>query len=205
MQSWAPISETSFQQNGDPCLGCHWYAATTRSRHEKKVAQHLSEKSLECFLPLRFLVHAWKNGKANVQLPLFPGYVFVRVHQSDMLRVLQTPGVVRFVSTRGLPTKIPDKELYAIRAAVTSQTNPNLHPFMPSGHRVRIKRGPLHGVEGMLVSDKCASRVVLSVSLLMRSVSVEVAADDLEPVESIESSQEYWQASSSSRELQWNE
>jgi len=162
-----------------------WYAACTRSRHEKKVAQYLLQKSVVCFLPLCNEVHQWKNGKANVELPLFPGYVFVNSAPADLIRVLQTPGVVRFVTTKGSPTSIPEAELESVRAVATSDVIAEIHPFQDFGARVRITQGPLRGIEGILVSQKGSSRVILSITLIMRSVSVEVAVHDFELVETV--------------------
>jgi transcription elongation factor/antiterminator RfaH len=187
MFSAQSVSESFFACSAKDTQPRFWYAAYTRSRHEKKVAQHLLQKSVACFLPLYDEVHQWTSGKANVQLPLFPGYVFVNIHPTDFIRVLQTPGVVRFVKTHGSPTPIRDAELESVRTVATSDVRAEMHPFLAFGTRVQITRGPLRGIEGIIVSQKGSSRLILSITLIMRSVSVEVAADDFQPIEAVTS------------------
>jgi transcription antitermination factor NusG len=163
-----------------------WYAAYTRSRHEKVIAQYLLRKDLQCFLPLHEAVGKRPIGSAHLQIPLFPGYVFVHIYPRELSRVLQTPGVVRFISTGIFPAVIPEEEIEAVRRAVNSG-RVEAHPFLVAGARVRISRGPLQGMEGIVVSHKGMSRVILSLNLIMRSVSVEIDTADLLPLETVNS------------------
>jgi transcription antitermination factor NusG len=160
----------------------YWYALYTRSRHEKRIADQLQCKQIEHFLPLYEAVHRWRDRNARVSLPLFPGYVFVRLCLADRLQVLQLPGVVRFVSFSGKPQPLPDNQLETLRNGLAHQLRMEPHPFLRIGRRVRIRRGALEGAEGFLLRKKERMRFILSVELLMRSVSVEVDAADVEPI-----------------------
>ncbi len=159
----------------------HWYAAYTRANHEKRVAEQLVRKRIEHFLPLYGSVRRWKDRRMRLQLPLFPGYVFVQLALRNRLQVLEIPSVVRLVGFNGHPTALPDGEMEALREGLASQLRAEPHPYLPVGRRVRILRGPLTGLEGILLRRKSSFRVVLSVELIMRSVAVEVDAADLLP------------------------
>jgi transcription antitermination factor NusG len=158
----------------------HWFVAHTSANHEKRVTQQLLERSVEHFLPLYETVRRWKDRRMKLQLPLFPGYVFVRLPLRDRLKVLQVHGVARLVAFNGQPAVLPDREIEALRVSLTSQLRTEPHPYLTIGRRVRVKRGPLEGVEGFLIRKKNACRVVLSLDLIMRSASVEVDGSDLE-------------------------
>lgn len=160
----------------------HWYAAYTCARHEKRVVEQLLERSVEHFLPLYDSVHRWKDRRVRLQLPLFPGYVFVRIPLRDRLRVLQVPGVVRLVGFNGLPTPLPDGDVEGLRNGLVRALHVERHPYLTLGRRVRITNGPLRGIEGILVRKKNRYRVIVSIDLIMRSVSVEI---DLVEVERI--------------------
>ena len=118
----------------------------------------------------------------KLQLPLFPGYVFVRLLLRERLKVLQVPGVARLISFNGQPAVLPDTEVEALRAGLATRLRAEPHPYLTVGRRVRVKRGPLAGVEGILIRKKNACRVVLSLDLIMQSASVEVDASDLEKI-----------------------
>jgi len=158
-----------------------WYAAYTCANHEKRVAKQLEERAVEHFLPLYGSVRRWKDRKVKLELPLFPGYVFVRLALRDRLRVLQTPGVARLVGFGGLPAALPDQEMEAMRNGLERQLRLEPHPYLTIGRRVRLKSGPLMGLEGFLVRRKGLLRLVLSLDLIQRSVAVEVDAADVEP------------------------
>lgn len=158
-----------------------WYAAYTRSRHEKSVADQLQRKQIETFLPLYETMHRWKNGDHGVQLPLFPGYAFVRIALRDRLEVLKVPGVVRLVGFNGTPTALEDEEVESLRRALAAGVRAAPHPHLTVGRRVRISAGPLAGVQGILLRRKGNCHVVLSIDLIQRSVLVHVEADALEP------------------------
>lgn len=159
-----------------------WYAAYTRSRHEKVVAETLQQRTVEYFLPLYETVHKWKNGRFRVQLPLFPGYLFVHIALRDRLRVLQVPGVVRLVGVNGVPTPLPQGELEIIRSVLSKGIEAQPHPYLRVGQRVRIISGPMEGLQGILLRRRGRPRVVVSVDLIMRSVALDIDVAQVEPV-----------------------
>lgn len=159
----------------------HWYAAYTCAQHEKRVAEQLAEREVEHLLPLYSAVHRWKDRRVRVELPLFPGYVFVRLALHDRLRVLQVPSIVRLVGFGGLPTALPDDQIELLRSGLADRLHAGPHPFLAVGRRVRIVRGPLAGLEGVLRRKKNSLRFVLSVELIQRSIAVDVDAADVEP------------------------
>ncbi|MGE5206683.1 MAG: transcription termination/antitermination protein NusG [Chlamydiota bacterium] len=160
----------------------HWYAAYTRSRHEKVVAEALQQRTVEHFLPLYETVRKWKNGRFKVQLPLFPGYLFVHIALRDRLRVLQVPGVVRLVGFNGVPAPLPQVELEIIRSALSKGAEAEPHPYLRVGQRVRITSGPMEGLQGILLRRRGRPRVVVSVDLIMRSVALDIDAAQVEPL-----------------------
>jgi transcription antitermination factor NusG len=159
-----------------------WYAAYTSANHEKRVADQLGVREVEHFLPLYASVRRWKDRRMKLQLPLFPGYVFVHLPLRDRLKVLQVPGVARLVGFNGQPAVLPDKEIEGLRAGLATERRAEPHPYLTVGRSVRVKSGPLEGVEGILIRKKNVYRVVLSLDLIQRSASVEVDASDLERV-----------------------
>ena len=159
-----------------------WYAAYTAPRHEKRVAQQMLGYRIDCFLPLYKSIRRWKDRRKQLELPLFPGYVFVRIELGDRLRVLGSPGVVQIVSFNGKPAPLPDAEIEALRSGLIKNAWIEPHPYLKIGRRVRLHSGPMAGVEGIVVRRKDKFRVVLSIDLIMRSVAVEVDEADIEPV-----------------------
>jgi transcription antitermination factor NusG len=161
----------------------NWYALHIRSRHEKRVAERLGSQSLETFLPLHRSRHTWKNGvHVDVDLPLFPCYLFARASIHDRIRLLQHPGVLGFAASTTRPTVIPDEEIFVLRAA-TDSLKAEPHPYLNNGDAVRIVAGPLAGMTGILTRRKQEYRVVLSIEAIMRSIVVEVSEFDIEPQE----------------------
>lgn len=158
-----------------------WYAAYTNANHEKRVAEQLDVREVEHFLPLYESVRRWKDRRVMLQLPLFPGYVFVRMAQRDQLRVVQIPGVSRLVGFGGTPAALPEEEIEALRASLVSGVRAEPHPFLTVGRRVRVKSGPLAGITGILLRRKGKLRVVISIDLIQRSVAVDADAADVEP------------------------
>jgi transcription termination/antitermination protein NusG len=156
------------------------YAAYTWVHHEKRVAQQLTERRVDCFLPLYRSIRRWKDRRKELELALFPGYVFVRIALRDRLRVLQLPSVVQLVGSRGQPAELPEREMECLRQGLTNQVYGEPHPYLKVGRRVRVIHGPLAGTEGILVRKKDRFRVVVSIDLIMRSVAIEVDAADLE-------------------------
>lgn len=159
-----------------------WYAAYTKANHEKRVAQQLELRSVEHYLPLYESVRRWNDRRVRLQMPLFPGYVFVRLMLRERLRVLEVPGVARLVGFNGLPTALPEEEIKALRAGLVEGVRAMPHPYLTAGRRARVKTGPLAGLEGILVRRQKRTRFVISLDLILRSVAVEVDAADLEPV-----------------------
>jgi transcription antitermination factor NusG len=159
-----------------------WYAIYTRHQHEKMVAQILTGKGFEAFLPLYTAIHEWKDRTKALSLPLFPCYVFLKGGIERRLQIITTPGIYGLVSSGGQPAAIPDFEIEAIRRAVESGARIEAHPYLKCGNWVRVKCGPLAGIEGILVRKKNISRLVLSVEILGTSASMEVAAFQVEAV-----------------------
>jgi len=162
-------------------LRVRWYAAHVYSRHEMQVVTQLQERKVDCFLPVYRSVRRWKDRRKELDLVLFPGYVFVHLDIRDRLRVLQLPSVVRFVSFGGHPAPLPDGEIETLSHGLGSGIRAEPHPYLKAGHRVRVKYGPLAGAQGILIRRKDKCRLVLSVDLIMRSVAVEVDEADVEP------------------------
>ncbi|MBZ5526593.1 MAG: UpxY family transcription antiterminator [Acidobacteriia bacterium] len=160
----------------------HWYAAYTCAQHEKRVAEQFSQRAVEHFLPLYASVRRWKDRRVRIEMPLFPGYVFVRLALRERLRVLQVPSVVRLVGFGGLPTALPDEQVEILRAGLRGDLRAEPHPFLMVGRRVRVVRGPLAGMEGIVVRKKKQMRLVVSVELIQRSMAVEMDAGDLQAV-----------------------
>jgi transcription antitermination factor NusG len=157
----------------------NWYAAYTCARHEKSVARQLHERSINCFLPLYRSWHRWADRRKQIELALFPGYVFVHIDPRERLRVLQLPGVVRLVSFNGIPTPLPETDIEGLRNGLEQGIYAQPHPYLRAGRRVRIIRGPLAGAQGILVRKKDKLRFVISIDVLMRSVAVELDAEDI--------------------------
>jgi transcription antitermination factor NusG len=160
----------------------NWYALYTCPRHEKCVAQQIEQRSISCFLPLYRSVRRWKDRRKEIELALFPGYVFVRLALEDKFRVLQLPSVVRLVSFNGQPAVLPEVEIEQLRQRLSQGGSVEPHPYLSVGRRVRVCGGPMQGLEGIIVRRKDRCRVVFSLALIMRSVAVEVDESDVEPV-----------------------
>lgn len=158
-----------------------WYAVFTSANHEKRVAEQLAHRSVEHFLPLYQSARRWKDRRIQLQLPLFHGYVFVRLALRDRLQVLQVPGVARLVGFSGTPTPLPQEEIDALRATFASGFRAEPHPYLTMGRQVRVKAGPLAGISGILVKRKNRARFVISVELIQRAMALEIDEVDLEP------------------------
>ena len=159
----------------------HWYAVYTCANHEKRVAAELEARSVEHFLPQYSSVRRWKDRRVSLELPLFPGYVFVRLALRERLRALQISSVVRLVGFGGMPAALPDIEMEILRCGFSERLRAEPHPFLTAGRRVRMRTGPLAGLEGILLRRKNKTRFVISVELIQRSMAVEVDEGDLEP------------------------
>jgi transcription antitermination factor NusG len=159
-----------------------WYALYTRHQHEKIVAKALASKEYAVFLPLYTALHRWGSRTKLLSLPLLPGYVFVQGPVNRWLPILTVIGVHSVVGFGGKPAAIPRPEIEALRRLVEGPLKAEPHPFIKSGDRVRLKAGPLQGLEGVLLRKKNLCKLLLSVEMLERSVAVEVDASMVERV-----------------------
>lgn len=160
----------------------NWYALYTCPRHEKCVALQIEQRNLECFLPLYRCARLWKDRRKELELALFPGYVFVQMELKDKLRVLALPSAVHLVSFNGVPAVLPASEVENLRQRLARGAKVEPHPYLCVGRRVRVTAGPMQGLEGIVVRHKDRCRVVFSLDLLKRSVAVEVDQSVLEPL-----------------------
>jgi len=151
-----------------------WFALQVRSRYENIATAHLSGMGYESFLPLYKCRRRWSDRFKEIERPLFPGYVFCRLNPLDRLPILITPGVFLIVGLGKTPVPIDEAEIAAIQSAVKSGLPSQPWPFMQIGQRVRIEHGPLCGLDGVLLDFRGHHRVVLSVTLLQRSIAVQV-------------------------------
>ncbi len=172
------------KQEGDATLAsdASWYALYTRHQHEKAVAHHLERMGFNVFLPLYREVHQWRDRRKAVILPLFPCYVFFSGDLGRRFEILNTPGVFSLVCSGAKVGVIPAAELDAVRRAVTNPLSLEPHPFLQCGERIRVRSGPLAGIEGIVLRKKDSLRIVISVEMLRRSVSIEVKEATLERV-----------------------
>jgi len=161
-----------------------WFAVYTAPRHEKRVGQYLGVKGIEHYVPLYHARRKWSDGTTvTLDLPLFPGYLFVRIDRSERIRVLQVPGVVSFVGGTGRqPASLPQTEIDALRSGLPLR-HAQPHPLLTMGQRVRIRSGALAGMEGVMVRRKNSLRVVLTMDLIQQSVAVEVDESELETLD----------------------
>ena len=159
-----------------------WYAIRVKSNRERIVAIGLKSRDIEGFLPAYQTSRVWSDRIKNIEAPLFPGYVFCRMDIQRRLPVLQIPGVVGFVGNGREPLPVENDEIEALQAVTKAGVPAAPWPFLQAGQRVRIERGALRDVEGLLIEVKNQSRLVVSISLLQRSVSIEVDRDFITPV-----------------------
>jgi len=161
-------------------LQLRWYAAYTRANHERRVVDQLAERGVENYLPQYESVRKWKDRKVRLQMPLFPGYVFVHLALRNRLKVLQVPGVAYLVGFAGSPVAVPEEELARIRGCLGRGMRAEPHPYLTAGRRVRVRSGPLEGLEGIVVRRKNGNRLVISLELIQRAMAVELDGADLE-------------------------
>jgi transcription antitermination factor NusG len=159
-----------------------WYALHVCSRHEKRVAEYLESQTIEFFLPTYKTVHRWKNGcRMELDLALFPGYLFVRIPLREQLRVLHHSGVASIVGFSGKPHALEDSEIESLRSGL-QRCPAEPYPFLTAGDQVRVRSGPFEGMVGLLLRKKKDFRVVLSLSVIAKSIAVELDLTNLEPV-----------------------
>jgi transcription antitermination factor NusG len=159
-----------------------WYALYLRSRYEKKVFEDLEKKEVETFLPLIEDLHIWSDRKKKVMEPLFRGYIFVKTDLQDKEKILMTDGVVRFVGINHKPSWIPESQIDWLRRIVDESKSVQREKYIEVGEKVRIIAGPLIGIEGIVSRIHGISRVVVSITAIEQSVSVQVPAGLLEAI-----------------------
>jgi len=161
-----------------------WYAIRTRGRCEKKVAAQLRDRGFEAFLPVYSELRHWSDRRKVLDLPLFPGYTFLRACVSAEIRslVLHTAGVMNFVGSPGYPQAIPDRQIDDVQLLLAQRVAFREHAFLNAGARVRIRGGALHGMEGILVAKNSDCSLVVSVELIRRSIALRVQGYDVCPV-----------------------
>jgi len=161
-----------------------WYAIQTRCRFEQKAATQLQNKGIETFLPLVKEIHRWSDRRQIVQVPLFPGYGFVRISDSPshQLRVLQTVGVNGFVTMNGSPVPVPEQQLEDVRRLLANEISCRAYPFLKVGQKVRIRGGCLDGVEGVLISENKDHSLVVSITAIQRSLAIRIDGYDVEAI-----------------------
>lgn len=167
--------------NRDTELVPSWYAARIFPRHEKVVANHLGHPPMETYLPLFRAQRNWKGRRAEVLLPLFPGYVFVKSSLADRVQILRHPSVFGLVSFNGKPAPLSDEEIDRMRKWLAARSA-EPYPFLVEGKRVRVKAGPLAGLEGIVVRRKGKSRLIATIEALERSIAFELDAAEAELV-----------------------
>ena len=161
----------------------NWYALSTRARHEKIVAQRLDQVGITTFLPLFTEVRHWSDRRKLVEFPLFGGYVFAKLSPTagGRLKALRINGVSSLLGARGEGTPIPDEQIATVRRLLEERLGWHAHPFLKVGQRVRICNGVLRGIEGILVSRRGTSTLVVSVDVIHRSVAFSIEGYDIEP------------------------
>lgn len=156
-----------------------------RSNYERVAGAHLQQRGYEQFVPCYKVEKRWSDRKKLMDQFLFPGYVFCRFNPNDRLPILTVPGVVDVVGFGKSPEPIPDSEIERVRRLVESGLLVAPHPYVQVGQAVLIEKGPLSGVEGILVELRGKARLVVSVNLLQRSVSAEVDRQSIRPIQSL--------------------
>src|SRR5271169_3295488 len=159
-----------------------WYVAYTYPRHEKSVADQLTHKSVETFLPTCNKTSRWKDRQVKIALPLFPGYVFARICASARLTVLSIPSVIRMVSFKGVPVPVSDAEIDAVRLCIGRGATLHPHRFVAVGERVRVTKGVFEGLEGIVVRQNNSCKLVVTIALIHQAVALEIEADLLESI-----------------------
>jgi transcription antitermination factor NusG len=165
-----------------PVIDRHWFAVFATPNHEKSVLKHLDLRDIESFLPTYETFRVWKNRqRMKIVLPLFPNYLFVHINDRERLKVLQSPGVLQIVGNHREHVPLADSEVELLRSGCYGK---RIEPYrdLVVGEKVRIKRGPMEGVQGTLVRCNSSFKFVLTIELINQHTAVQVDAEDLEPV-----------------------
>ena len=180
------ISQASISnwQPGAPLLENHdWFALQTRVRFERKISQQVQAKRQEAYVPVTRELRRWSDRCQTVEVPLFPGYVFVRAipEPADRLAVLHTSGAYGFATFQGVVACIPDHEIKDLRRIESQNTSWSPYPFLKTGQRVRVRGGCLDGLEGIFVNEH-GGKLVISIEPMQRSIAIKLEAYDIEVV-----------------------
>ncbi len=177
MSTISTTAEKGIQESACPSLNCEpWYAIRTKPRHEKVVSRQLLMDGLEVYLPMVQQSREWSDRTKLVGLPLFPGYVFVRVPDLPFKRllILRKAGVIGFVGNDRGAAAIPDQELNGVRRLLDNRVPHALHPYLNVGQRIRVRNGVLKGIEGILVHICDKKGLLVSIDLIQRSLLIEL-------------------------------
>ncbi len=176
MREHISVSKSTMGTNAEK----EWYAAYTMSRHEKRVSSHCARVGIEYLLPLYHSKREWKNRtKVDLEMPLFPNYIFVHLAPADHGPLLRIPGILSAVGNAAGPIMIPEAEIEALRRVVEcNRVEP--HPAIAIGDRIRVKTGPLQGIAGVVLRKGNSIRLVVTLDLIGKGVSVEIDPRDLE-------------------------
>src|SRR5689334_6847863 len=174
----------SYSNSSDARQNAAWYAAQTRSHHERLVSYELGLRGIARYAPAVTETHQWRDRRTKVEVPCFPAYVFVQIPASNEQRVnvLRTPGVVRLVGSQPGGTPIPDEQIESVRSLLQQKLPLTSHPFLRAGQRVRVRGGALDGMEGVFIKRNGLDTLVISVEAIQRSLSVSVQGYDLQPL-----------------------
>jgi transcription antitermination factor NusG len=160
-----------------------WYAVYVRSRHEKSVYSALLDKGIDASLPMMTVVRKWSDRKKKMQIPLFRGYVFVKIDVNiDNLNVLQTAGVVKFIGIRNKPSRIPDEQIHWMHMLVAESDTVRAEKEIPVGQRVRVMIGPFKGIKGVVRRVGSRSRLVVLIESIMQAISIDIKPEYLEKI-----------------------
>ncbi len=165
----------------EPKLDVPWFAAYTLPRHERRVVAQLTERDVTSFLPTYRSTRRWKDRRKVLEVPLFPSYLFVQINPERRLDLLRLPGVVGLVCFQGKPAQVASYEIENLRQSLSGEKHVHPHPYLKAGRKVRIRSGSMAGIEGILVRKRDCARVVISISLLQRSISLDIDESDIEP------------------------
>jgi transcription antitermination factor NusG len=188
------MSFMSQEEGGNHSLSIqtkNWFAFRVRPRHEKTVALQLGEKEEHYFLPLIREKRKWANRLSNVDLPLFPGYIFCRASRSALLPILRTTGIIDVLRAGSHPLHVDEQEIHAVKKAVSANVDIEACPYIDSGQKVYVSDGPLTGLVGVVVNFRNARRLVLSMTLLHRSILAELDASSVIPCDSTPAVREF--------------
>jgi transcription antitermination factor NusG len=181
LQSLAKPFASSFSDSHGPEPRA-WLAAYTRSRHEQQVVQQLQQKQLECLLPTYERSTRWSDRIKRSRAPLFPGYVFVEVAESERTRVLETAGVVNLVSRAGKAVQLSHDDIAKLRVCCGEARHIEPHPYLKVGRRVRVTYGPFSGWEGTLLEKQNSRRLVIMIEQIMKAVAINIDGADVEVI-----------------------